>query len=74
MFWHKNKLKIFTSIIGLGILIVLAIIYSKSKDDTSDLDTIVFLGNKNLAPIVYEDDGRAKGVAVDSPSSDQSQP
>ena len=65
MFWHKNKLKIFTSIIGLGILIVLAIIYSKSKDDTSDLDTIVFLGNKNLAPIVYEDDGRAKGVAVD---------
>ncbi|HSH36609.1 GGDEF domain-containing protein [Schnuerera sp.] len=36
-----------------------------SKDNHKYSETIVFLGNKNIAPIIYEESGVAKGVAVD---------
>lgn len=60
---RNNRLKILVFIIVI-ILFLLTQSYINSKDDSS-LGTILFLGNKNIAPIVYEEDGIARGIAVD---------
>lgn len=65
----KNKKKIiFASFISIVILLTISISYIKLNEDNKfnkDKDTIVFVGNKSLAPIVYEEKGTAKGIVVD---------
>lgn len=36
-----------------------------SNNEFKDSDTIIFLGNEGIAPILYNEKGEAKGVAVD---------
>lgn len=61
----NNKLKILIFMVAAIIFLALSITYINSDDDKNSLGTILFLGNKNIAPIVYEEDGVAQGVAVD---------
>jgi diguanylate cyclase (GGDEF)-like protein len=61
----RYKSTIILIIIIVVILLYLSISYINSNDDNKSSDTILFLGNENLAPIVYEENGIAKGVAVD---------
>lgn len=51
----------------IAIMILLTIFLSSSgvAMNSGSEDTMILLGNKNLAPIVYDDNGKSKGVAVD---------
>lgn len=63
-FNKRNILIIFILIMIIFLLYQLNTpIYSNDSHKISD--TIVFLGNKKIAPIIYEENGIAKGVAVD---------
>lgn len=46
-------------------LLYLSIVSNYSNDDNKNMDTIIFLGNERIAPIIYKENGVAKGVAVD---------
>lgn len=61
---RTNRTHITTVIIVLFLLNLFLPISGFAMNDDSR-DTLVFLGNENLAPIVYDDNGTAKGVAVD---------
>ena len=52
----------------ISAIFILSIIFfplSVSAVDDDSRETLILLGNEDLAPIVYDDNGRAKGVAVD---------
>lgn len=59
--YNKNKTYIITAII----LLTLFLLFNGFAMNSDSHDTLILLGNKNLAPIVYNHNGRAKGVAVD---------
>ncbi|MCK9216956.1 MAG: diguanylate cyclase [Firmicutes bacterium] len=59
-----NKSKIAVLILIITILLsYLSICFVYSDNDCGD--SFLFLGNKNVAPVVYEENGVAKGVMVD---------
>lgn len=62
---RNNIRKILVFIVATIIFLALLITYIKSNDDKNKLGTIHFLGNENIAPIVYDENGLAQGVAVD---------
>lgn len=60
--------KIIYFIIFIIVIILLALLVKANltlKDEFENSDTIIFLGNEGIAPILYNEKGRAKGVAVD---------
>ncbi|NMB44446.1 MAG: diguanylate cyclase [Clostridiales bacterium] len=61
---NTNRLCLLTYLVSVVILILLIATF-KNYNDEKYSKTIVFLGNKNIPPIVYEEDEMAKGVAVD---------
>jgi diguanylate cyclase (GGDEF)-like protein len=64
--WMRSYKQIKTCFIGaIFILLTLLLIFSESAMNNDGRDTLVILGNENLPPIVYNDNGAAKGVAVD---------
>lgn len=57
-------------LLAFMLIVVILLLYPlntpiNSNDNHKNSDTIVFLGNKKIAPIIYEENGIAKGVAVD---------
>ncbi|MDD4363483.1 MAG: GGDEF domain-containing protein [Atribacterota bacterium] len=67
-----KKQKIFSFFyIPLALVILLLFSYlsvsssNLNKDSASTDNTLIFLGNKNIAPIIFEEKGVAKGVVVD---------
>ena len=65
MLKNNRKKIILFSIIFLVILLGISISYIKLNEVNKEQDTIVFVGNKNIAPIVYKENGTAKGIVVD---------
>ena len=63
-FNKRNMLLAFILIVVILLLYLLNMPIN-SNDNHKNSDTIVFLGNKKIAPITYEENGIAKGVAVD---------
>lgn len=61
----KRKMQLAAIPITVVLLLSLLITSVGSIDHYQNSETLVFLGNKNIAPIVYEKKGVAKGVAVD---------
>ena len=61
---YKNPL-ILAIISGLAIVIYLSVTMPHPTGDNEDSDTVLLLGNKNIAPLVYEEKGVAKGLTVD---------
>ena len=61
---YKNPL-ILAIISGLAIVIFLLVTMPHPTGDNEGSDTVLFLGNKNIAPLVYEEKGVAKGLTVD---------
>ena len=59
----KNRLFLILFIVGAIVSVISITTVNSTKNKYSD--TIVFLGNKNIAPIVYEKNGVAEGIAVD---------
>lgn len=58
---NRNKMMIFILIVIVLLLCFsVLLVYSDNGEDT-----LIFLGNRNIAPIVYEENGVAKGVMVD---------
>jgi len=51
----------------IAVIIILTFIFPSNgfAINSDSRDTLVLLGNENLAPIVYNDNGTAKGVAAD---------
>lgn len=64
----KNKLNKKIVLFAM-ILIVALILYqqvtSLYSNDNNDKGTLVFMGNKSIAPIIFEENGITKGIAVD---------
>ena len=63
---NKNKIWLCLALLVSVILfsfLLLQLSGSTKKDDSAD--TLVLLGNEILAPIVYNENGRTKGIAVD---------
>jgi diguanylate cyclase (GGDEF)-like protein len=50
---------------AIFILSIIFFPFSVSAVDEDSGEILILLGNEDLAPIVYDDNGRAKGVAVD---------
>lgn len=65
MLRHKNRFTVILTFIISTVILLLLINSYKDNNDHKSLDRILFVGNKNIPPIVYEEDGNAKGVAVD---------
>lgn len=65
MLKNNKKRIILTSILCVLILLCILILYINLNKDNKEKDTIVFVGNKNIAPIVYNEKGTAKGIVVD---------
>jgi len=63
--YKQNKACIICVITAVFILLNLFLPISGFANNDDSRDTLVLLGNENLAPIVYDDNGTAKGVAVD---------
>ena len=64
----RNYSKCWTDVITAIFVLVLLYLFlplSGFAKNSDSRDTLVLLGNENLAPIVYNDNGTAKGVAVD---------
>lgn len=59
--YNKNKIYVITIIF----LFTLFLSFKGFAMNSHSHGTIVLLGNKNLTPIIYSDDGVAKGIAVD---------
>jgi diguanylate cyclase (GGDEF)-like protein len=62
--YNKHKIFIITAIYVL-VLSALILPFNAVAMNSDSGDTLVLLGNENLPPIVYNDNGTAKGVAVD---------
>ena len=60
--YNKNRTYVIITII---ILLSIFLPFSGFAMNSDSGDTLILLGNKNLAPIVYNDNGTAKGVVVD---------
>lgn len=58
-----KRLSILLLVLALGLILFFVFRNAFSKEGKSD--TIVFYGNKNIAPIVYKEKGKVKGVVVD---------
>lgn len=52
-------------IVGIFLSLFAIIHLNKPKDDHPNKGTILFLGNADMSPIIYNEEGTAKGVAVD---------
>lgn len=66
LIWIINRAALIAITILVAALVLFSFMdYSEASGASAGSDPIVFLGNENLAPIVYNDHGRAKGVAVD---------
>ena len=63
--YKQNKACIICIFTAVFILLNLFLPISGFANNDDSRDTLVLLGNENLAPIVYDDNGTAKGVAVD---------
>lgn len=59
--YNKNKIYVITIIF----LFTLFLSFKGFAMNSHSNGTIILLGNKNLTPIIYSDDGVAKGIAVD---------
>ena len=59
--YNKNKIYVITIIF----LFTLFLSFKGFAMNSHSRGTIILLGNKNLTPIIYSDDGVAKGIAVD---------
>ena len=59
--YNKNKIYVITIIF----LFTLFLSFKGFAMNSHSHGTIILLGNKNLTPIIYSDDGVAKGIAVD---------
>lgn len=66
---HKIKqIRTLQSQSGLAVLLGLLfslLTFASAVAEASDDSKLVFLGNKNIAPVVYLDNGTPVGVAVD---------
>lgn len=60
---HKQNKAWFVA--AILVLLTLPLLFSGFVRNTDSRDTLVLLGNDDLPPIVYNDKGSAKGVAVD---------
>lgn len=60
----QRKILLFISVIVFTVF-GLFLNESISVDNHEDAETIVFLGNEGLAPIIYDDNGKAKGISAD---------
>ncbi len=58
-----KRLSILLLVLALGLILFFVFRNAFSKEGKSD--TIVYYGNKNIAPIVYKEKGKVKGVVVD---------
>lgn len=66
----KGKLNKRNMLFAFMLIMVTLLLYLfntpiNSNDSHKNSDTIVFLGNEKIAPIIYEENGIAKGVVVD---------
>jgi diguanylate cyclase (GGDEF)-like protein len=59
---EQNKAWLVAAIL---VLLTSLLLFSGFGSNTDSRDTLVLLGNEDLPPIVYNDNGSAKGVAVD---------
>lgn len=63
----KNKIfninLIYSTLILISILMLSTLAYS--EEITNKEETLIFLGNENLAPLIYKEDGITKGIVVD---------
>jgi diguanylate cyclase (GGDEF)-like protein len=62
---NKKRVLFIFILIALALLLCLLFAFLSSDDDNDNAETIVFLGNEKIAPIIYAEKGIAKGVAVD---------
>ena len=63
---RKNKKNIiFGSVLVVVIFVSALSINAIESNEQTYSETIFFLGNKNIAPIIFEEDGEAEGIAVD---------
>lgn len=63
---RKNKKNIiFGSVLVVVIFVSALSINAVESNEQTYSETIFFLGNKNIAPIIFEEDGEAEGIAVD---------
>ena len=62
---NKSKNLIVLAFIAVAILFWVLPFPAANSDEKNEVDTILFLGNKNIAPIIYEENGMAQGIAVD---------
>jgi len=61
----NRKLSFSLILITILLLLILYIANTFYNNPSDNLEALLFLGNKNLAPIIYEENGIAKGVVVD---------
>lgn len=52
-------------LIVIALLLLLVKVNLVSDHEFQHSDTIIFLGNEGIAPIIYNEKGKARGVAVD---------
>ena len=59
--------RLFPLVIAIIVLLAVFIVIRLSflGSNIEDSEVILFLGNKNIAPIVYYERGEAKGIVVD---------
>lgn len=62
---NKKRLLFTLILTAVALLLYMLITSVYSNDDNNNTDTVVLLGNKNIAPIIYEENGIARGVVVD---------
>ncbi|NLK01447.1 MAG: transporter substrate-binding domain-containing protein, partial [Clostridia bacterium] len=62
----SNNNKVYLILLMLAIIFFTPMnVFANHNQEGNESETIIFLGNKNLAPIIYENKGKAEGVAAD---------
>jgi len=64
VFSHKNRVK-WVILTVLIIMLLLPMGVFAESDNTQSTEPLVFLGNQNLPPVVYLENGLPKGIVVD---------
>jgi diguanylate cyclase (GGDEF)-like protein len=62
---NKKRLYFLLLLIAISLLHLLVPINALSDNYFQNSETIIFLGNESIAPIIYNKKGTAKGIAVD---------
>jgi len=64
IFSHKNRVKwVILTVLIITLLLPMGVL--AESDNTQSMESLVFLGNQNLPPMVYLENGLPKGIVVD---------